>query len=304
MNKLFTLMCCLMALALSLEAQTGELHVITKRLEKSFSYQPGYELNVEGEKAEVAIETWDRPEISILIEFTAKHPEKAVATVDVEKIRYLAERVRNKIYVRNYVSTKEGEAPPKSNLQARYTIKVPESCPVYLKNYFGTANVINLAKSFRFQGEFSAIGMENISGTIDLMSRFGDISGQQLDGQVSISARRSDIALEDIRGSYNIEAEYSDIRILPALAGLLDLNIKAEHSQVFLYGNQLLEYGYALTAQHGQIVFPSDLRLAFLQNTDALKKVTFQPRQEYYPHVTISVTFGDIYLEKERPNKR
>jgi hypothetical protein len=287
-----------------LEAQTTNLHVITKRLDKTFQYQDSYEVNIEGEKADVSIETWGKSEIALSVEFISKHPDKATAEADIEQMKYIAERVRNKIYIRNYISVPEGEPKPASNLSARYVVKVPESCPVYLKNYFGTANVINLAKRFRYQGEFSPVGLENIQGSIDLSTRFGDISGKGIDGDVTISSRRSDITLEEIKGRYTINANYGDVRILSASAGLLDLNITGTKSNIFLFDSKLFDYGYALTAQHGNIYFPSNLKMEFLKNTDEIKKVEFQPRAEYYPHVTISVTFGDIYLEKDKPGNR
>lgn len=293
----------LMAFA-SLTAQSTDLHVVTKRLEKNFKYQESYEVNIEGEKADVSIETWHKDEIALTIEFVAKHPDRATAEADIEAIKYIAERVRNKIYIRNYIAVPAGEPKPASNLSARYVVKVPESCPVYLKNYFGTANVINLAKRFRYQGEFSPVGLENIQGSIDLSTRFGDISGKRLDGNVTINARRSNVALEEIEGRYSIDASYGEVRILSAAAGLLDLNITGTKSDIFLFDPKLLDYGYALTAQHGSIYFPSNLKMEFLKNTDEIKKVEFQPRAEYYPNVTISVTFGDIYLEKEKPDQR
>lgn len=283
-----------------LAAQGQDLHVITKKLEKRFAYQSGYEVNIEGEKADVSIMTWDRDEILFEVQFVARHPDKAVAEADVEKMKYVADRVRNKIYVRNYLSIAEGEAPPASNMQAKYQVKVPKDCPVYLKNYFGAAQVANLEKRFRYQGEFSPLGLENVSGEIDMDSRFGDIQGRQLDGQIQISTRRSDLVLEEIQGRYNIQAEYGEIRILSASSGLLDLNIQAEKSNVYLFDRKLLENAYALTAAHGRIIFPSDLRMEFLKNTEALKQVSFQPQQEYYPNITISVSFGDIYLEKDK----
>ena len=285
-----------------LGAQTTDLHVITKRLEKTFAYQPGYEVNIEGEKAEVVVETWDKPQIAVRLELVARHPDKATAEADLEKIRYLAERVKNKIYLRNYIALKEGEAKPKSNLQAHYVVTVPEDCPVYLKNYFGMATVSNLTRSFRFFGEFSKIDLENVQGTIDLQSRFGDIFGKFLDGNVSIASRRSDITLEEIKGSFDIQSQYGVISIL-SVAGLLDLNIEAEKGDVYLFDPKLREYAYTLAARHGQVNYPSDLGLELLSDQQDLKKMQFKPNQEYYPSITISVTFGDVYLAKEKPGE-
>ena len=105
-----------------LMAQTTNLHVITKRLEKTFKYRETYEVNIEGEKADVSIETWNKDEIGLTVEFIAKHPDKTTAEADIEAIKYIAERVRNKIYVRNYISVPEGAPKPASNLSARYVV--------------------------------------------------------------------------------------------------------------------------------------------------------------------------------------
>ncbi len=41
-------------------AQTIKVQVITKKIEKNFQYKDGYEVNIEGEKAEVNIQTWEK----------------------------------------------------------------------------------------------------------------------------------------------------------------------------------------------------------------------------------------------------
>jgi hypothetical protein len=289
--------------ASALFAQEGKLHLVTKRLEKSFAYKPGYELNIEGEKAEVTIESWDKAEIAIQIELTARHPDRAVAEAELERMRFVADRVRNKIYLRNYIAQPEGEGPAQARLEARYLVFVPAECPVYLKNHFGSSQVSNLRSRFRFFGEFSQVGLDNVQGQIDLRSRFGDIIGRTIGGQVAINARRSDITLEDIQGQFNIEAQYGLIQILSS-SGLLGLDIQAEKSEVYLFDPRLSEFGMILTAQEGHIHYPSGLRMNFLSNTDALKKAEFKPQQEYYPRITITVSFGDIHLEKDRPAKK
>lgn len=292
----------LLLLSGPLHAQGEPLHLITKRLEKSFTYQEGYELNIEGEKAEVIIETWDQPEIAITLELTAKHPNKATAQADVEKIQYLAKRIKNKIYLRNYIRLTEGEPEPASQLRARYLITLPEECPVYLKNYFGTADVRNLSNRFRFFGEFTKVGLENMQGRMDLQTRFGDITGQQLNGQVDIQARRSNILLEDIQGQLNVRSQYGDVSIL-SVVGLLNLRIAAEQGSVYLYDPQLANYGYALNTQHGEVYYPTGLDLKLLAEEAERKELQLDPGQTNHPHIAITVSFGDIFLKKEKPKE-
>lgn len=273
------------------------VQVITKKVEKQYAYQDGYELNIEGEKAQVSIESWDKNEISIVLEITAKHPDKAIAERDLEAMQYLAQKVKNKIYLRNYLSEKEGAPSPESSFEAIYYVKVPPACPVYLKNYFGTANISNLNNRFRFNGEFSKIDMENISGNIDLRSRFGDILGNQLEGMVNIWSRRSNVTLNDIRGSFDITAQYGTLRIF-AEDRLLKLNIDAEKSDVYFFNPNPEFYGYTLTANNGNVVFPGELSYEEPEAKADQRKIRFKPPREYYANITITVTIGDIHVEK------
>ncbi|WP_143473367.1 hypothetical protein [Flavilitoribacter nigricans] len=273
------------------------VQVITKKIEKTYNYQDGYELNIEGEKAQVSIESWDQDKISITLEITAKHPDKAIAERDLEAMQYLTQKVKNKIYLRNYLSPKEGAPAPEASFEAVYYVRVPPACPVYLKNYFGVANISNLNNRFRFNGEFSKIDLENISGSIDLRSRFGDIFGNHLDGIVNIWSRRSNVTLNDIRGSFDITAQYGTLRIF-AEDRLLKLNIDAEKSDVYFFNPNPEFYGYTLTANNGNVVFPGELSYEEEDNKADQRKIKFKPPREYFANITITVTIGDIHVEK------
>lgn len=281
-------------------SQQTLLQVVTKKIEKSYAYKEGYEVNIEGEKADVSIQTWDKDEVRIELELIAKHPTQEVALKDIEALKYLTQRVKNKIYLRNYVSVEEGEAKPTATLSAKYTITLPEECPVYLKNHFGEATISNLSNRLRVNSEFSKIGLENIQGVVDLQTRFGDIIGNLIDGQVNINSRRSDISLTNISGSYDITAQYGVIRIF-AEDQLLKLNLDATHSDVYFFNPNPEFYAYNLVANHGKINFPEELNFSMLEDLPQLKKYNFKPAQkEFFATITLSVTLGDIYLEKAK----
>lgn len=284
---------------LSLHAQTTTLQVVTKQIEKTFPYKKDYEVNIEGEKAEVVIESWAKNEIKVEMDLIAKHPTKKQAEKDLVYIKHQAELEKNKIYLRNYISVPEGSPKPESSLSARYTITVPENCPVYLKNQMGEATVNNLSNRFRFNGKFTKIDLFNVQGMVDLNSRFGDIFGRQIGGNVNIYSRRSDINLAELNGSFNIEAYYGVMEVF-ASKDITDLNITANHTDVFLYNANPQSFGYALTANNGKINLPNNLNVDLLESTTDQKKIQFKPDQEYYPNITISISFGNLQVEKEK----
>ncbi|MFN7115971.1 MAG: DUF4097 family beta strand repeat-containing protein [Saprospiraceae bacterium] len=280
----------------TLQAQV-KVQVITKKIEKSFPYRNGYEVNVEGEKAEVIVESWDKDEIKVVLELTAQHPDKAVAEKDLEAIKYLADKVKNKIYLRNYLAKEEGKAEPESVLSAKYTIFVPEKCPVYLKNYFGTINVSNLFNSVKINSQFSKIALENLQGVMDISTRFGDLIGANLDGDMTLNARRSDITLRDMKGRYNLTTQYGIVKLW-ATKDLLSLNINADKSEVFLYTPNPQQFAYNLSSQYGSIEYPNNMKFNYLQNTKEVKRIQFKPVNEYYATITVSVSFGNIFVGK------
>ncbi|KAA3635080.1 MAG: hypothetical protein DWQ02_10385 [Bacteroidetes bacterium] len=287
-------------MALDTIAQTT-VQVVTKSVEKRFDYSKGDEINIEGEKAEVSIESWKKQQILIKVELISKHPEKMVAEKDLGKLIYEAKREKNKIYLRNYISTPEGQAKPKSKLSVKYTIFLPESCPVYLKNHFGSASISNLTNSLRVNSKFSKIDLIDIQGMIEVTTRFGDLIGERINGRMSVNSRRSDVMLHDIRGSYNIQAYYGMVKIFSE-DELLDLKVDAEKADVFLFAPNPAMYGYNLTSTQGKINLPNSFDVKEVQNTQVLKQVEVRPiEQEYYQNVTIRVTFGNITVDK-KPN--
>ena len=295
MRKLL-LLCC-WGLTLTASAQSATVQVITKRINKDFSYKDGYEVNIDGDRAEVYIETWDQPIIRMQIDLVTKHPSRQTAERDLEYLNYLAQRVKNKIYLRNYLSVPEGQPQPQSQLKAIYTLKVPAECPVYLKTNYGLADIENLRNRLRINSRFSQIGMQNIKGWIDINTFFGDVTGDWLDGNVAITSRRSDLTLNNISGHFDINAQYGILKLF-ANAGLLDLNLQADHSQVFFNSASFNKFQYNLVANQSKLQLPSGLKLQVNETAPGIKKVTFRPNAEFYPNVTISVSFGELILGK------
>jgi len=280
-----------------LTAQTT-YQMVTKKVERSFSYRDGYEVNIEGEKAEVVIETWNRNEVQVIIELSAKHPDQRRAETDLKAMQYQSERVKNQIYIRNYLSVPEGARKPESLFDTRYTIRLPKDCPVYLKNHYGVARVSNLANRLRVNSAFTKLGLDNIQGLIDVRTRFGDLEGSHLDGTVTINSRRSNIILREIKGQYDISAQYGILEIF-ADQDLIDLKIDAENSDVSLYNSKLGLFTYNIQAQESDLRLPNELEFRLFEEGVGIKRATFKPEQEYSANITITIRFGELRLQKQ-----
>jgi hypothetical protein len=272
------------------------LQVVTKTIEKTFPYKNGSEVNIEGEKAEIQVQTWNKNEVKVLLELVSKHPSKATAENDLDRMSYSTEQHGAKIYFRNYVESQKGAKKIESDLTAIYTITLPADCPVYLKNNFGLTNVSNLRKALKINSEFSKIHLENLQGQIGINTRFGDVEGKRIDGNVSISARRSDLTFHEIKGNWNISAQYGVMKFFTNPSPeLLTMNIDAEKSDVYFFDPKPSAYGYSLTAHYGTITVPNDLKFNFLENSNQLKKAIFSSKLGS-SNISIKISFGDIVI--------
>ncbi len=279
--------------ATALMAQETTFEVVTKRVEETFPYRPGFDLNIEGEKADVVIQAAEAQEIGVVMEIVARHPDRAVAERDMEAMKFQVERVEERIFLRNYLSPDDSAPKPESTFDIRYVITVPPDCPVYLKNEYGQANIADLSNQLRVNSSFTRLGLQNLQGMIDIFTRFGDLQGQTINGQVSINARRSNLDLADISGEFDITAQYGILNI-NADPRLLKLRLDAERSEVFLISPDPRLFAYDLEAHNSEVRLPSNMAFEWKSNDEALKKATFTPTQEFYPSFTITIRFSEL----------
>jgi hypothetical protein len=289
--RLLVLFCLSLVLGLNALAQST-LKVVSKRIDKSFSYQEAYSLNIDGEKAEVSIETWNKQIVQVQMEITSRNVDKEKAARDIEKMKYMMQRVKNNLYVRNYLLN-DGENSS-SLLKVVYIIKVPENCPVYLKNNYGIASVKNLNNQIRINSRFSKIGLENIRGNMKIESVFGDLLGSDLWGDLTLNARRSDMFFQKLYGNVNINAEYGLIKLLLDHK-LKSLHLNAINSEVFMLGENPFQMGMDIQVKNGQLDFPLHPKFKVKEQKElGLKTLLIPAAKEQQIPVTIRINLGDL----------
>lgn len=298
MRQIFTFFLCV-SISAMLPAQE-QIHVVTKKMHETYNYRDDYEVNIEGDRAEVYIQPNLENKILIDIEIISRHPDQVQAKADVEKMATIVKRLKNKIYIRNYL---EAGDSPKAQIKVIYNITVPAQCPVYIKNAYGIAEVDNLTNSVKVNSKFSRVSLQSLSGTMDLFTRYGDIYGQSLNGNVSIASHRTDMILKDIEGTYNIDATYGNIQIY-ASAGLLDLNLDAEKSQVMLFNPDISSFRYDLTTVSSPALLPEGMDFEITQPEPNVQRVQYTPTNEYFPSFSVRVTFGTLQVQKSSKIKR
>lgn len=289
LKYILTYLTLLISIAYGIEAQTT-LQVVTKRIEKTFT--GSQTLNIEAEKADIELFTWEKQEIKIEIELIAKHPDRKIATNDLETMKYVADKINKEIFLRNYLLILNEKEKPNSNLKAKYTIRAPEGIKVTIQNSFGKISVKGKSKLLKIKSDFCMIDLDETEGTIELNTHYGEINIKTLNGVSTITSERTDLIINQLGGKCTIINHYGKLNIV-SVSNLKILNIDAQKSEILLDGLSLKSYCFNVSSKFGKMTLPAEF--SWLQNDKVLKTAILNTTLP--TKIDIKNSFGNITIK-------
>lgn len=284
-------MLCFVLLPGTLQAQTT-LQVATKTIEKIVGLPGINTLYIIAEKGDIDIVSWEKPELSITMQLSARHTERATAASDLAKVKYIAERQGKNYFVRNYILLAEGESKPVSNIKARYTIFIPSSVSVDLVNTFGSIKMKGLTKKLHLKADFCTTWISDTRGTLDLKTTFGELGGSALAGDISFSGDHTNLRLDQVSGTLEVDASYGNVEILPT-NGLTSLTVHSKKSEVMLSAKNWRLFNYTVNGAYTNMKLPNAFK--WKRNTADFKDAFFSNNQ--LASVQINTEFGKLTIK-------
>jgi hypothetical protein len=269
------------------KAQTT-LQVVTKTIEKTFTITPN--LVIEAEKADIEIIAWEKEEIQAKIELIAKHPDKGIAKNDLEMMRYVADKISDKVLLRNYLVVKSNADKPASNFKAKYVIHLPENLQVSIQNSFGKVFVQGKYLQLNVRAEFCVLDLQKVEGNARLETYYGEVHSKNFNGITAIKSERSELFFQQLSGAYTISAQYGKIEI-ESVANLKSLTINGKKTEIILKV-PLQNHGFNVESRYGKMSLPDGFK--WLQNTDNTKAATYN--LSAISKISIQNSFGNISI--------
>lgn len=291
-NKKQSALLLILTHAFGFSLAQGTLQVATKTIEKTIGNPAVRTLHINAEKADIELIAWDKPEIAISLKLSARHPDKAMATNDLNKLQYVADRSGRDYFLRNYIQLKEGESKPVSNLKARYTIHLPASCSVDLKNTFGTILMKGLTNNLQLKADFCTISLQNLKGKGLLQTSFGELNGKDMSGAFTFSSDHTNLRLESIGGQIRLDALYGNVEINPS-DGLNSLSIQSKKAVVTLLSKNWQQFDYTIIGAYTNMKLPNGFK--WKRNTTDFKDAFFSKNQ--LASVQINTEFGNLTIK-------
>ena len=275
----------------SIQAQ-DVLQVATKTLEKTIGAPAIRTLHINAEKADIELVAWDKSEISIVLKLSSRHSDRTIATTDLAKFLYIADRSGKDYFLRNYILLKEGEAKPTSNLKAHYVIYLPPSCAIDLKNTFGTISMKGLTNNLQLKADFCTTSISDLQGKGFLQTTFGELKGNDVSGSFSFSSDHTNLRLERIGGAIKMDAVYGNVEIYPS-PGLTSLAIQSKKTVVTLLAKNWQQFNYTINGAYTVMKLPNGFK--WKRNTTDFKDAFFSKNQ--LTNVHINTEFGNLTIK-------
>ena len=221
-----TLAFCLLPIAY---CYSQTLQVATKTIEKSFDKIE--EVRIQAERADIEVVTWNKPEIKLTVELTAKHPDRSTATNDLKTVQFTASQTNNILYINNYVLINKDNAKPQSNLKAHYILQLPATVSLFIIDSFGKIMIRGLTKSTTLKTQFCNIDISDSRGKINTEIHFGELRLTNIDANTNLVTDHTDAWLKQIAGFCKIRAKNGIIEI-DTDKSEIDFDIKTDKAEV------------------------------------------------------------------------
>jgi hypothetical protein len=231
------------------------LQVLTKTVQKTVAWKPGYRVEINGEKAEIQVIPSKDAQVFVKAELSAKHPNADSARMDLDTWKFVVTSVGKVIYIRAYIGLSAKAKLPSSSMKSKIIVQVPAACPVNLVNKFGSAKLEKLDGPIALNGEFCSFDLVQLGGKVQIDSKYGNVQARTLGGPLQISIRRADLSILGMQNTCSIQSEYGEV-MLEASAQTGDVNIKSNKSNITLQTKGKSVHNFDLKSAYGTLQLP------------------------------------------------
>jgi len=270
------------------------LQVLTKTIQKTVAWKPGYSVEINGEKAEVQVFPGAATQIFVKAELSAKHPSADSARLDLGSWKFVVSTVGKVIYIRAYVGLGAKAKLPSSTLKSKIVVQVPVACPVNLVNKFGSARLEKLDGPVVLSGEFCSFDLLQLGGKVQIDSKYGNVNAQTLRGPLQISIKRADLSILGMQNACNIQSEYGEV-LLETSAQTGNVSIQSSKSDITLQTKGKSTHNFDLKSAYGGLRLPDKWSFK-LGHPDAHTQTAFLQNGAGQNSIIVDANFGKIQV--------
>lgn len=272
-------------------AQT-KVKVLTRIIEKSYTYNNEFLLEIDAEKADIIIETHDGNNVLLTVKQTVKNASEKVAKAHLDAQQFIEHNSKERLFLKNYILFKDPKDKTGSIFKNEYTIKVPVHCHVKLKNTLGNSHLMNLKKTINIEVEYGKVVLENCSGNISTQLNLGELQllGGLLNGK--INTKNTNVKIQSTEGSIMVNCSFGSFSVFLNGAPLI-LDAITSYCETTVINKSEGSYSFNLETLGGKI---NTMEYNITKTSDGNQLKINPANDGVLPHITIKTTDSDINL--------
>jgi len=180
---------------------------LIRKYERQFTVQEGGEIIVEADAGTIKIDSWDKNEVSVVVEIDGSDSR-------AEKYKVEFSQEGNTITVIGKVRDKSFFKWHVGNLEAIYTIYTPKKFNSRVNTSGGNIDAKNLIGKADYTTSGGNVQVQKIEGEVILSTSGGNVDAADITGTVDAETSGGDVVLESIVGNVKGFTSGGDVEII------------------------------------------------------------------------------------------
>lgn len=271
---------CLVALSLSLHAQQNDddndndskekkyEFVKKKAVNKSYNVSSSDKLNIQNSFGEVEVHVWEKAEIKVDVNVEVSANTDAYAQKLLDRISINDSQNGKEIsYVTNLKDIKDSKGDSKSTMRINYSISMPASNPLKIKNEFGSTIIPDYKGEVDLESKFGKLTTGDLSNVKEIDVEFGKAKLGNVAGG-SLSIKYSKASITKLSGNIKMNLEFSSKVLLNLDNSLSKLDLNASYSTFNLKPLGDLPASYNISTSFGSFKNKTGIKFSSDEDDD------------------------------------
>ena len=236
-----------------------------KSVNKSYNVSSSDKLNIKNSFGTVEVHVWDKNEIKVDVNIEVSGNTDAVAQKVLDRISVSDEQKGKEISFETNLKDVNNSHGEKTTMSINYTISMPASNPLQIKNEFGTTTLPDYKGEVDLTSKFGKLNTGDLSNVKNISIEFGKAKLGNIPGG-ALSIKYSSASIARLSGNIKMNLEFSSKVVLNLDNNLSSLDLKASYSTVNLKPIGDLPASYTVSTSFGS--FKNKTAIKFSSDED------------------------------------
>jgi hypothetical protein len=239
-----------------------------KVVNKSYNVSSSDKLNIQNSFGEVEVHTWERNEIKVDVNVEVSANTEAYAQKLLDRISINDGQSGKEIsFITNLKDIKDSKEENKSTMKINYSISMPASNPLRIKNEFGSTVIPDYKGEVDLESKFGKLTTGNLSNVKEIDVEFGKATLGNIPGG-SLSIKYSKATIAKLSGNIKMNLEFSSKVVLNLDNSLSNLDLKASYSTFNLKPSADLPASYNISTSFGSFKNKTGIKFSSDEDDD------------------------------------